>query len=113
MAMTTQSRVWRSSDTPSIVHRSISWFLSLRRLLTILSLGWLLTACSSPQERAFMRACTSGGSNGADDACQCAYDKLEAHYPQGTLDHLTDPSQLPPDFEDAVMNAGLQCRAEL
>lgn len=85
----------------------------LSRTITVCCFVLTVAACSSPEERMFMQACTYGGTAGNDDACECAYDKMTDRYPKETFQNLTSPSQLPPDFVDFMMQAGMECRSEL
>lgn len=99
-----------STHTPSKTH--VERVYGLSRTVVVCFLGLSLAACSSPSERVFMQSCTYGGAAGNDDQCECAYEKITDHYPEEMLNKIEHPSQMPPDFDQVLAKAALECRSE-
>ncbi len=97
-----------ATHTPS--KTSLERFYGLSRTLAVCFLGLSVIECSSPSERVFMQSCTYGGTAGNDDQCECAYEKITDRYPEDQLNKIQDWTQLPPDFDQVVVQAGLECR---
>lgn len=73
----------------------------------------LLTACSSKLDKVrdgFIDSCESSG--GVPSMCECAIDKLQAHYGEKGLVAIEERGYPPPDFIDRLAIAGQQCREE-
>lgn len=73
----------------------------------------LLAACNSKLDKVregFIDSCKSGG--GASSMCECAIDKLQAHYGEKGLVAIEERGYPPPDFLDRLAIAGQQCREE-
>ena len=73
----------------------------------------MLTACSSKLDKVregFIDSCESSG--GVPSMCECAIDKLQAHYGETGLVAIEERGQPPPDFIDRLVLAGQQCREE-
>lgn len=73
----------------------------------------LLTACSSKLDKVregFIDSCENSG--GASSMCECAIDKLQAHYGEKGLVAIEEGGYPPPDFIDRLAIAGQQCREE-
>ncbi|WP_080715820.1 hypothetical protein [Xanthomonas arboricola] len=71
----------------------------------------MLGACSSKADKArseFIGSCASSGGN--ESVCECAFDKLQAHYGEEGIVAIQSEGSPPPDFIDQLANAAQQCR---
>ncbi len=80
------------------------------RIGLLIACSLALGACSSVEDQArdeFVDGCTSQGA--PEEACECVYGKLEGRY---GAQHMSTMKEIgpPPDFVEAVVLAGQQCR---
>ncbi|MBB3801110.1 ABC-type glycerol-3-phosphate transport system substrate-binding protein [Xanthomonas arboricola] len=71
----------------------------------------MIGACSSKADKArseFIDSCASSGGN--ESVCECAFDKLQAHYGEEGIVAIQSEGSPPPDFIDQLANAAQQCR---
>ncbi|MEA9557499.1 hypothetical protein VC273_16800 [Xanthomonas nasturtii] len=71
----------------------------------------MLGACSSKADKArseFIGSCASSG--GSESVCECAFDKLQAHYGEEGIVAIQSEGSPPPDFIDQLADAAQQCR---
>lgn len=112
MAMTTVTGHLRPPAVPthpqSLLTRSSQRFM---RLAGIGLFATILTACTSPEERMFMHECTGGGNPGLEDQCECTYEKITDRYSIEQLNAMSERLEVPEDFEQVVMQAGMSCRS--
>ena len=57
----------------------------------------------------FMEGCEGPGAS--DAVCECAFDKLEGHYGMEGMIAMHEEGIVPPDFAQALVAAGMQCRS--
>jgi len=110
MAMTTVTGHLRPPAVPP--HPQSLLTRSSQRLVRLAGIGLfasILTACASPQERMFMQQCTGGGNPALEDQCECAFDKITERYSEQQLEAMSMSSQIPPEFEQVVIEAGMSC----
>lgn len=73
----------------------------------------LLIGCSSKLDKvreSFIDSCKSSGASTAK--CECAIDKIQAHYGEEKLVAINEGGQTPSDFFEQLAVAGQQCREE-
>lgn len=112
MAMTTVTGHLRPPAIPLYPQSFLT--RSSQRLMRLAGMGLLatiLTACTSPEERMFMHECTSGGNPGLEDQCECTYEKITDRYSVEQLNAMSERLEVPEDFEQVVMQAGMSCRS--
>ncbi|KER88703.1 hypothetical protein GW16_00680 [Xanthomonas arboricola pv. celebensis] len=56
----------------------------------------------------FIGSCASSG--GDESVCECAFDKLQAHYGEDGIVAIQSEGSPPPDFIDQLANAAQQSR---
>ncbi|WP_448120935.1 hypothetical protein [Xanthomonas arboricola] len=81
------------------------------RITSALAVLLMLGACSSKADKArseFIGSCASSGGN--ESVCECAFDKLQAHYGKEGIVAIQSEGSAPPDFIDQLANAAQQCR---
>ena len=114
MAMTTISMLGRLCPPAVSTHHQSSLARSSQRLKRLAGIGLfatILTACTSPEERMFMHECTGGGNPGLEDQCECTYEKITDRYSVEQLNAMSERLEVPEDFEQVVMQAGMSCRS--
>jgi len=70
-----------------------------------------LAGCSSELDKVrdqFIDSCSSGG--GDEAMCECAIDRLQAHYGEEGLVRIQAEGYPPPDFAGQLFKAAQQCR---
>ncbi|WP_386340553.1 hypothetical protein O4D10_02105 [Xanthomonas citri pv. citri] len=73
--------------------------------------GLLLSACGSKLDKVrdqFIDSCSSDGAN--EEMCECAFDKLQAHYGEKGLIAIESEGYPPPDFDNQLVEAAKQCK---
>ncbi|GAB3046724.1 hypothetical protein [Stenotrophomonas tumulicola] len=78
---------------------------------TVIAATLAFAGCSSELDKVrdqFIDSCSSGGGDKA--ICECAIDKLQAHYGEEGLVRIQTDGYPPPDFIDQLFNAAQECR---
>ena len=81
------------------------------RMLFSVGVMALVVACGSKLDKVrdeFIDSCTSSGGQPAK--CECAINKLQAHYGVAGLIEIQERGFPPPDFSQQLAYAGQQCR---
>ncbi len=84
--------------------------MNFNKIITLSLCLSFLTACSSRAEREFTQGCEVGGLSSSQ--CSCIYDNLKDHYPKEVMTQFERQEQIPPNFENVLAHAALQCRDE-
>lgn len=78
--------------------------------MVLVFMGFLLSACSSSPRDDFMKGC-AGGNSGAEDLCECTFDRIETHYGEDELEAIMKKQQMPSGFMDRMVEAAEICKA--